>query len=149
MAPRASSLRRRRRRYLGAGTTKSQAVQRLRPPHRKSRPFPQLIGSSSGAHRLTSRGYLGRLGAREGVEDTASLPARFHYTSVERSGFPIWRPTSSPGTRLLTQTDTQVLREQFLFIVERDEARGPEGQGTANPNLPSQESGARGWRTRD
>ena len=66
MAPRASSRRRRRRRYLGAGTAKSKAVQRLRPPRRKSRPFPQLIGSSSGAHRLTSRGYLGRLGAREG-----------------------------------------------------------------------------------
>lgn len=66
MAPRASSRRRRRRRYLGAGTAKSEAVQRLQPPHRKSRPFPQLIGSSSGAHRLTSRGYSGRLSAREG-----------------------------------------------------------------------------------
>ena len=33
--------------------------------------------------------------------------------------------------------------------MERGEARGPEGQGTANPNLPPQEPGARGWRTRD
>ena len=76
------------------------------------------------------------------MEDAASLPARFHSTSVEGSGFRIWRPTSNPGTRLLTQTHTRVLREQFLFIVERDEARGPEGQGTANPNLPPQEPGA-------
>ena len=141
MAPRASSRRRYRRRYLGAGTTESSAIERLRPPRRKSRPFPQLIGSSSAAHRLTASPPR-RAGRR--VEDTASLPARLHSTSVEGSGLRIWSPSCSPDACPATHAHTRGLREQFLFIVERDKARGPEGQGTASPDLPPLEPGARG-----
>lgn len=135
MAPRASSRRRCRRRYLGAGTTESRAIERLRPPRRKSRPFPQLIGSSSAAHRLTASAR----GKESGRHRLASGPASLHFR--RGVGTPYLESELQPGCLPRNPcTHTRLKRAVSLYCVTR-QGEGAGGTGNGQPRPPSTGAG--------
>lgn len=72
----------------------------------------------------------GRLSAPGRVEDTASLPARFHSARLG-VGIP-YLETDLSSTRYLPDTHTSLKRAVSLYC-GTGQARGPEGQGSPAP----------------
>lgn len=141
MAPRASPRRRRRRRRRRrpAGDHGARRPSRSgpragspAPPRSRLAPRRPLPASPAAAASAASAAS-----AKRGptVEDTASLPARLHSTSVGGSGLAAGRPVSSPRARPRTQAQTTRLRRAVSLYCG--------GTGDGQPQPPSAGAGRR------